>query len=203
MGWNAFQYVATAIGTIVAVANVVSVVGQHRTRRFFERSIRLLDLRMRLIDLGPMEGPGASSTSSLAHDKLLLEYEREARANAAMFVSSGASLKKAGSYFWSSFSLFYALLMALLTGDVIRQLSGQPALAVTSLALVPGIVTVVLLWSGTRALLRRDRVRSLRQKIGEVDPVSVEGVMRSSEVAALSRLFSWIRRQFVAESSKT
>lgn len=203
MDWREVQYLTTVIGAAVGIVNIVAVVQQHRARRFFDRSIRLFDLRGRLAALGPLEGPTASSVSAAAHDEMLRECEREARANAALFVSTGATLKKPGSYVWGGLSLAYALLMAVVTGNLLVNLSGQHFLAAAINAVVPGLVTFVLLWTGSRALLRRDRARTLRRQIGEVDPVSIEGIARSVELRLIRRAIAWVRRWLASSQGPT
>ncbi|MHA6695766.1 hypothetical protein [Homoserinimonas sp. A520] len=202
MDWIPISYGATAIGAIVGVVNIAAVLRQQRARRFYERSIRLLDLRERLVELGPMNGPFASSSAPVAHDQLVREYEREARTNAALFVSADAWLKKPGSYVWGFGALLYSLLTASITGVTVAQNMEQHPLAVAITALLPGTVSVVLAWTGARQLLRRDRVRTVRRQIGEVDPVSREGILRSQEVNAVRRLLSWLARRVNRSSGK-
>jgi len=172
------SFIVTAGGLLFATLNFLQLMEQNRGKRFYERSVNLLDLRRRLDELGPVTGASASISSSRAHEQLLAEYEQEARANAALYVAAVSRLQKPGSYYVGFSSLAYAVPVALITGSTASQLLPLGPLPVVIGAGLPFLVTVALTWSGARLVLRRLNTGLIRKKIGELDPLSKEGLQR-------------------------
>ena len=192
---SAVQIIVTVGGFVLAGLTFAHSLAQSRGKRSYERSVQLLDLRDRFEALGPFTGEMASDAASLAHERLLAEYEREARAHAAMYVMAVSRLVKSGSYFAGFSSLAYAVATGLITGSATSQLLEAGPSAVLIVASLPGLATILLTWSGARLVLRRERTFLIRGKMGEVDPLSREGRsrFRKSLVAAGRSLLRWLR----------
>lgn len=193
---SAVQIIVTVGGFALTGLTFAHSLAQNRGKRSYERSVQLLDLRARFEALGPFTGEMASDAASRAHEQLIAEYDREARAHAAMYVMAVSRLVKSGSYVAGFSSLAYAMATALITGSVASQLLEVGPVAVLVVAGLPGLATILLTWSGARLVLRRERTFLIRGKMGEVDPLSKEGRRRSisSLVAAGRELLRRLRR---------
>jgi hypothetical protein len=189
--------IVTVGGLLFAALNFVQLLAQNRGKRFYERSTNLLDLRERLSNLGPLTGELASSFSAGAHQQLLADYEREARANAALYVAAVSRLDRPGSYLSGFASLAYAVPMAFITGSAASQLLPLGPLPVIVVAGLPFLATVALAWSGARLVLRRASTAAIRRKMGEIDPLSIEGLRRfvSSLAVTVKSLIRWPTRK--------
>ena len=191
----------SALATIIAIGGLgVAILtfayglSQNRGKRFHERSVQLLDLQERFIVLGPVTGDLASDSAFQAHEKILAEYGREARANAALYLLAVSRLRAPGSYVGGLLSLMYAVITAVITGSTISQLLEAGPVVVIIVSMLPGLATLLLIWSGARLMLRRDRTRVIRGEMGEVDPVSKEGRRRFwlTCVAATRGALRWL-----------
>lgn len=197
------QAIITAGGIVVAGLTFAYSLAQNRGKPFYERSVQLLDLQERFTVLGPLTGDLTSDSASQAHEKILAEYGREARAHAALYLLAVSRLRAPGSYVGGFLSLMYAVTTAVITGSTISQLLEAGPVVVVFVATLPGLATLLLTWSGARLMLRRDRTRIIRGEIGEVDPVSREGRRRfwNSLVAAGQSLLRWLKRGSAPASS--
>ena len=190
------QAIITAGGLVVAGLTFAYSLAQNRGKQFYERSVQLLDLQSRFMELGPLTGASASESAARSHEQLLADYGREARAHAALYVAAVSRLHAPGSFLGGFSSLEYAMATALITGSVASQLLEAGPVAVLIVGSLPGLTTILLTWSGARLVLRRERTLIIRGNMGEVDPLSKEGRrrFRSSLMAAGRSLLRWLNR---------
>lgn len=180
--------IITVSGLLIAALSLAHALAQSRGKRFFERSVQLLDLRERLHLLGPFHGATASSSAALSHGQLLDAYEREARVHATLYLAAVSRLEKPGSYVGGFFLLTYALITATITGSTVAEVLQAGPVAVALVGGLPGLATLLLSVAGARLVVRRERTSHIKAQIGEVDPLSVEGWHRT-----IDHLISFMR----------
>lgn len=165
--------IATAVTAAVTTWNGTSPL---RERKFRERTAGLVEVAAHLNGLGAMAGKDASASSTKSHALLLLQIDREIRANAAEYVASTSRLTRGGStvsvltyLVYAAFLLWIALSSALDPSD-----SSNSQGAAVAKAVFFGVGLVV---SGmcVREGHRRITTWRIRRQIGQVDSISREG----------------------------
>lgn len=178
-------------GLLVGLINTASSLSISRANRYHERSIQLHDHGVALEVRGPLTGQGSSIRATEAHANLVARFEIESRANAALYLAATSRLDRPGSLTWSTFSLTYGLV---LLGIAFTSLSDNawatPAgwLGAAVETAIYGISAIVLISFGGWGLVRRLQSRKLRQQIGKIDDLSIEGVIALAKgVTSLTR----------------
>jgi hypothetical protein len=176
--------VVAAAGVLLGIISTTHAIVQGRGKRFNERAKGLAELAGVLKERGPLQTTDSASKAEASHQTLLNQLETEIRANAILYLDSVSRLRRPGSYLISTVYLLYGGLMAYLavsgTFTPTAAIAQQPgAVNVAQAVIMIGALTLITL--GTRAHIRRNATLRLRARMGVIDPVSIEGVVRTGQ----------------------
>jgi hypothetical protein len=204
---DTLQIIGTAVialgGLYITVWTSVRAASDSRAGRFDTRASALFSRADTLRIRGPFFGWDSYDFASRKHEQLLVDLEREARANVVLHLRAAARLARPGSLF-VAISLFGYSLLTILTAIEFAH-AGSGAVEATDVATVKAVVStfvvlsVVLLVLSGLQIRRRITTRSIRAQIGEVDDLTRAGWVR--QIAAL-REVAHVARQFVSEKHR-
>lgn len=179
MSWSSWFAVVIGLGgLVIGVLNTLAALSDVRAKRFFSRATSLLKLRDVMAGEGPLQGKNTSAMTEDAHDELLSQLEREARANTILYLNAAARLAKPGSLIVGVGELVYGVLVGWVAFHPLPWTTATDA--TNSVVAASGKVTllliaIVVVALGAQQIVRRVRTRALRKRVGTLDDLTIEG----------------------------
>jgi hypothetical protein len=188
--------ISVAPGVAVAVFNLIYSARQARGGANLARAMGFFDLHDRLQERGALKDPAASQAAEQAHRTLLLQLEREGRAQSVLYLKNAARLRRPGDFVRAILLIGYGGALTIgAVGNLTQTGTLSTQLQVSALVgfVVLGAFGVPLLVIGITQFVRRLETRRIRREVGLMDSSTFEG-MRANMRALQSAVKTTVKR---------